>query len=251
MKYLLIIIAFLFLNSCDQVISEAQALEKNEQGVDAMNHANYDEAIVYFKEAAQSKNIRNNTRSTIYRNLAQVYIDKQMPDSAILYSTKAADCFEKGTYDYLVNMADVDLMTGMTQNALEKLKQAYPMMPNDVAVNNSIGLIYLGEYGAEFQDLEAALPYNLQAFNSAKDMPTEYVLAKNYYELEQYGLAEKYFSSLHNKYPLVLDHTVSLGLTKYQLNKKAEAELLFDEVIRQDSSFAVPIELFKQQLIDM
>lgn len=237
----------LLLTSCVQILTEVDALDKNEQGVIALGQGNFENAIKYLKEGITSPYLTVETRATIYRNIAQTYIEMQVQDSAIHYSTLAADCYDKDSYAYLVNIADVEILTDNTSSALEKLKKAYSLRPNDVAVNNTLGLIYLGDYGLEFQDLENALVFNKKAFEINLDRTTEYVLARNYYELGHFAKAERHFEDLYQWYPDNLLHPLSLGMVKYKLNAKNMAEQLWSEVLEADSSYYYIIESFKEE----
>jgi len=248
MKHLLIIGFVFILVSCGQIMTEAEALKKNEQGLSELSQGQFELAIKSFKEAIQSPKLSIETRAPIYRNIAQIFIEMQLQDSAIHYSTLAANCYKKGSYDYLVNMADIEILTGKTNYALEKLKTAYALKPNELAVNNTIGLIYLGDYGFEFQDIEKALPYNKKAFDINNDRITEYVLARNYYELEQFEKSEIHFTNLNRKYPDYLLHPLSLGMVKYRLKDKKSAEQLWEKVLESDSSYYYVIESFKEEI---
>lgn len=247
MKHILIICIVFTLASCGHLMSEVEALKKNEQGLSELSQGQFENAIKSFKEAIQSPKLSTETRAIIYRNIAQTFIEMQLQDLAIHYSTLAAKCYKIDSYDYLVNMADIELLTGKTNSALEKLKTAYSLKPNELAVNNTLGLIYLGDYGVEFVDIEKALPYNKKAFDLNNDRITEYVLARNYYELEQFEKAELHFTNLNRKYPDYLLHPLSLGMVKYRLKDKKTAEQLWNKVLKSDSSFYYVIEEFKAE----
>lgn len=240
--------ATILASSCSQVVSEIEAIKMNNRGLIELNSGRHKEAINLFQEAIVSKSLSTNTRSTIYRNIAQVYMDMQVQDSAIHYSTLAATCYPTNTYDFLVNMADVHILKGKINPAINTLNKAYKMKPNDLAVNNSLGLIYLGEYDYEYMDVEKALPFNKKAFEINQDRNTEYVLAKNYFELGRFSDAEVHFKNLYIQYPENLDHAMFLGMTKYQLNNKKQAEELWNEVLAVDSSYLWIIESYKEEL---
>jgi len=247
MKNILIIGFIFILASCGQVMTEVEALKNNSKGLSELSQGQFEVAIKSFKEAIQSPQLSIETRAAIYRNIAQTFIEMQLQDSAIHYSSLAANCYKKDSYDYLVNMADIEILTGKTNSALEKLKTAYTLKPNEVAVNNTLGLIYLGDYGIEFQNIESALPYNKKAYEINNDRITEYVLARNYYELGQYDIAEIHFTNLNRKYPDYLLHPLSLGMVKYRLNDKKSAEQLWEKVLKNDSSYYFVIESFKKE----
>jgi tetratricopeptide (TPR) repeat protein len=247
MKNSILIITFILLASCGQLMTEVEALKKNKQGITELNSGQFDKAIISFKEAVESPKLSTETRAQIYHNIAQTFIAKNQQDSSIYYSQLAANCYEKNSYEYLVNTADINLMTGKTEEALNNLKIAYAKNPNGLEVNNSLGLIYIGDYGLEFIDAKKALQFNKKAFEINKDRITEDVLGRNYYELEDFGKAESIFDKLSNEYPDILLYKINLGMIKFKLNKRKEANKLFDEAILVDSTMIYAIKTFKDE----
>lgn len=246
-NYLAILILLILSASCTHAISELEARRKNDEGLVEFNNRRLDNAIVLFKDAMTHKDISVNTLAMIYRNTAQVYMDMELQDSAIHYSTLAANCFEKDSYEHLVSMADVQLLNDEVQVAITTLERAYKLKPKDMPVNNSLGLIYLGQYGYDFLDLEKALLHNKQAFAMNRDGNTEYLLARNYYELERFPEAEKHFKNLSKEYPENLDHTIFLGMIKYKLGAKTEAEEHWNNVLAINPDYQVVIDSFKDE----
>lgn len=210
-----------------------------------MNEGKYELALKEFTEAIKNKRLDEISKGTIYRNIALTYGELNKPDSAIHFYTIAAKVYRKNSYDYLVNMAGVDLMTNKTASALTKLLKASALDPEDLSVNNSLGLIYLGDYGEEFADPEKALPYNKKANEIGSNRITEDILGRNYYDLKNYTTAEMYYEKIHNQYPDVVSYTLSTGMIKYKLKKKQDAEILFKEIIAKDSSYKYTIQKFK------
>lgn len=231
--------------SCNQFPTEADALKLNEAGIILMNEGKYEQAIASFKEAIQNSGLNTNSKGNIYRNMALAYHEQTIIDSAVHYSTLAAKCFYKNSYDYLVNMAYVDILVGKTGIAKSKLLKAETINSEDMAVNNILGLIYLGDYGAEFTDLEKGLRYNKKAYEINGSRGTEDILARNYYELGEYENAEVHYDHVYSKYPGIVIYALNTGLTKYKLKKKFDADLLFKKVLAMDSSYKETIEIFK------
>jgi len=139
------------------------------------------------------------------------------------------------------------LWTGKTKEALDNLNLAYDKNPNEVEVNNSLGLIYLGDYGIEFLDAKKALKYNQKAFDINKDRITEDVLGRNYFELGDYNSAEKHFEKLSVEHPDILPYKLNLGMIKFKLSKRKEADNLFDIVVKADSNMIYTIKAFKDE----
>jgi tetratricopeptide (TPR) repeat protein len=234
-----------FVFSCRDMPGEEDAIKKNQEGINHMNEGKYELALVDFNEAVKNPGLTLTSKGTIYRNIALTYHELNKLDSSIHFSTLAAKCYKKNSYDHLVNMANVDILTGKTGIALAKLLKAAAMEPDDLSVNNSLGLIYLGDYGEEFADPEKALRYNKKAFELSTSRITEDILGRNYYDLGNYELAEMHYERVHEQYPNELNYSLNLGMIKYKLKKTEEAEQLFDQVIEEDNSYKETIDLFK------
>lgn len=170
--------------SCNQMPGEDDGIKRNQAGINYMNAGKYELALTEFTEAIKDPKLLDDAKGTIYRNIALTYSELEKNDSSIHYYTIAAKLFKKTSYDYLVNMAGVDLHKGQTQNALNKLLKASALNPEDLSVNNTLGLIYLGDYGDEFADPEKALPFNKKADAISSNRITEDILGRNYYDLE-------------------------------------------------------------------
>jgi tetratricopeptide (TPR) repeat protein len=218
----------------------------NEQGIQLINDGKHEQALQVFLKAIKSSKLSKEYKGTIYRNISITYNQLNKKDSAIHFATLAAKCYRKNSYDYLINAADVDLLRGKTAPALTKLLKASDLDPGDMAVNNTLGLLYMGEYDEAFTDLDKALVYNLKAFDINGSRNIEEVLALNYYNLENYEKAELHYEHLHQNYPDMISYTLDEGMAKHKLKKKKEADKLFDEVIAKDSSYRETIAIFKQ-----
>ncbi len=234
--------SLILLASCIQGAAEEDPIKLNEQGVEMINAGKNDSALQIFLKAIRNPKLSKEYKGTIYRNIALTYNQLEKKDSAIHFSTLAAKCYRKNSFDYLVNAADVDLLKGKTALALSKLLKAADREPDEMTVNNTLGLIYMGEYDDAFIDLDKALKYNLKAFETSGTRILEEVLARNYYQLS----AELHFEHLHENYPDMISYTLDMGMTKHKLKKKAEGDKLFDEVIAKDSSYRETIDIFKE-----
>jgi len=239
---LMLIVTFV---SCQPMPGKEDALKQNQKGIDYMNEGKYDQAIQEFSAAVKNANLSNLSKGTIYRNIALAYNELGKKDSAIHFYTIAAKAYRKNSYDYIVNMANVDMLTGRVNTALVKLTKAAGVNPEDLSVNNMLGLIYLGDYGSEFTDYEKALLYNKKAFDISGGRITEDILGRSYYELKNFEMAEMHYENIHNQYPGEVVYTLNLAMTKYKLKKKSEADVFFNKVMAQDSSYRETIAVFR------
>lgn len=245
-KTLTIFILILTLFSCNETIRESKALLKNQKGLEYLDQAQYDQAIKSFKEAIKIPNLSNDTKAMIYRNIAQTYYEMMELDSSITYSQLAADNYPKDSYEYLTNLADVKIFTGKTEEAIILLEQAVKLKPNELAANNSLGAIYLGEFGIEYFDPNKAIPFNLKAFEINNDRITEDVLGRNYIELENYEKARYHYLRLYKKYPDIEVIAYQLGAIEYLEGNKDKAEEYFKEVINKNPENKYAIDIFKE-----
>lgn len=243
-RSLLFVFAISFF-SCAPVKTEDDAITINKAGVEFMDQGNYEKALKSFMEAIKNTTLSFSTKGSIYRNIAITFSGLENFDSSLHYSTLAAKCYTKNSYDYLVNMADVELISGRIEKALSHLLKAAAIDSDDMAVNNSLGLVYLGEYDETFTDYDKALIYNKKAFAYAGDRVTEEVLGRNYYRLGDYKNAELHYKSLLNKNPDAATYLLYGGMIKYRLDKKSEADLLFNKLLIVDSTYKETVDDFK------
>jgi tetratricopeptide (TPR) repeat protein len=241
---LFVLLPFLF--SCGEIASENDAIKINQQGIEFMNAGKYELALEAFLKAVKNQRLSKDSKGTIYRNISLTYNDLGKKDSCVHFSTLAAKCYRKNSFDYLINLADVDIVAGKTRDALARLLKAVKMNPDEMSVNNSLGLIYLGDYDETLTDLNKALMYNSRAFEINGSRVTEDVLARTYYQKEDYEKAEVHYEHLLQNYPDIISYPLDMGMIKFKLKKKEEAEKYFDKVIATDSSYNETIRIFKE-----
>lgn len=235
----------IFLFSCKTGLQEEDAIKVNQEGIAFMNAGKYDEALQAFLRAVKSPRLSKESKGTIYRNIALTYNELEKKDSAIHFSTLAAKCYRKNSFDYLLNAAEVDILAGKTASALDRLLKAVKIDPEDMAVNNSLGLIYMGDYDATLTDLDKALMYNSKAFDVSGSRVTEEVLARTFYRMENYEKAETHYENLLEKHPDIISYSLAMGMIRFKQHKNQEADSLFEKVLSTDSSYKETIDVFK------
>lgn len=241
-----IVILLLLQFSCKNNTAENDVISINHAGIALMNAGKYDSALLFFIKALKSSRLTKDFKGTIYRNIALTYKELDKADSAIHFSTLAAKCYYKNSFDYLVNTAEADLAKGKITPALTRLHKAVSQYPNEMIVNNTLGLIYLGDYGESFMDLDKALVYNSKAFEVAGSSITEEVLAKNYYKMENYEKAASHYEHLLQNDPGKVTYMLNMAMIESKLKKTAEADKLFEAVMAADSSYSNTITVFKE-----
>ena len=239
-------LSLLLLFSCGEMTTESDPIKINQEGIEFMNAGKYELALQSFLKAVKSPRLSKDSKGTIYRNISLTYNDLDKKDSAIHFSTLAAKCYRKNSFDYLVNSAEVDILTGKTARALARLLKALKMNPDELSVNNSLGLIYLGEYDETLLNLDNALIYNSKAFEISGSRVTEEVLARTFYKMKDYKKAESHYEHLLQNHPDIISYSLDMGMIKSKLKKSAEADILFNKVIAADSSYQQTIDTFKE-----
>lgn len=236
----------LFLFSCGEMGDKKDAIQINQEGIEFMNAGKYELALGKFLTAVKSPSISKDSKGTIYRNIALTYIELDKKDSAVHFCTLAAKCYPKSSYDYLINTAEVDILSGNVAGALTRLLRAVKMNPDKMAVNNSLGLIYLGDYDETLADLDKAVIYNSKAFEISGSRVTEEVLGRTYYKMENYEKAESHFEHLFETHPKIASYALDMGMIKQKLKKTAEADKYFEQAMAMDSSYKETILVFKK-----
>ncbi|MFZ4057039.1 MAG: hypothetical protein ACOYKE_02820 [Ferruginibacter sp.] len=197
----------LFLVSCTDNKS-AQAKLINEQGLKYHQEGEDSLARQLFIQAANMKGVSNEDKASYYRNAAISTLE--LPDSAKFFFSKAKSLNKPNSYEYLVNNAYIHLINKKVDAAIADLKKAYQLNKEGLAVNNMLGLIYLGEYGKDYFEPFKAIKFNFQSFELYKDDQSKFVLAKNYYYIGRYNKSLTLFQQLYASYPNDYDYLITI-----------------------------------------
>lgn len=92
----------------------------NNSGLEYYNKGKYELALVQFKKAANTISISRVSKSTYLRNAALSYMELGNTDSSRHYFLRAANLHYEKSDVYLINMADVDLLDGNIDGAIQK-----------------------------------------------------------------------------------------------------------------------------------
>lgn len=246
MKNVIYLLTAILMVSCADIKREVQTRIKNEEGLKHFENGEYALAIASFKEVIKDSEVGRDMKAQVMRNMAQVYYVIEENDSSLYYSELAARCFPEDSYDYLVNIADVQVMKGEVGDAIDMLDRANKKSPNRLESNNALGLIYLGEYDEEYYDPEKALTYNLKVYKAQADKNTQDVLALNYMELEDYDNARIHYIELQKKYPDMEDYIYQLGELEYMSGNRDKADDYFEAVVKKNPDYKFFIEMLKE-----
>ena len=115
------------------------------------------------------------------------------------------------------------MLSGNINIAIENLNSALEKNKEEFAVYNNLGLIYLGSYGDEYKNPLKAVKFNIKAFELCNDTIVQFILGKNYFELNDFEKAEFHLSKVTAKVPNEPKYHYYLGLTLFYLGKNEEA----------------------------
>ncbi len=240
-KYFLFYLLIAFnIFSCESITKTSKnhlAYEHNERGSSYLNYFLYDEAIVEFKKAVELSDDTDNNKGQYIRNLGLTFLDLNQKDSAVYYYKTALNFYPKNTFDYYCISGDIDLLAGNIKFGLLNLKKAIRLNPENVVANNAVGLLYSGTYGEEYIDYKRALKYNIRAYGAGKSPTLKFVLASNYYHLEEMEKAEKLFEELIEFNRLDADSRCYLGLISYFNEDFEKAKEHFRELSTLDHNY--------------
>lgn len=158
------------------------------------------QAIAKFREVVNSSVATDAEKAHALRFISLGYYELNDFPRSGEYAARAAVYYPQGSYDYLVNMADADLMQGRVPEAADKLEQAHALEPRGLAANNVLGLLYLGDNGEQYADHRKALAYNRAAFEIEPGRITQIALVRNYLALEDYEPAHGHLLELSQRY---------------------------------------------------
>ena len=226
---LTLILVFIFLKL---FLKRHKSDKLNSQGLLYLNESKYTKALDKFKQAYELED-RDDAKKVMHlRNMSLAYVG--LNENVLAVNTKkvALKLCPENSYDYFVTKGDIDLIEGNIESAITNFKRAIEINPEKLEANNSLGLVYVGDYGIEFMDLEKALIYNKKALKLYPFSITKNVLGRNYFLLEDYEKADKYFSEILNEYPNDLDTKYSLGIIKFQLQDFKTAKNLLKQVAK-------------------
>jgi len=169
------------------------------------------------------------------RNIGIAYSELDQIDSSMFYYKKSLEYYEKNSLEYLCVQGDIKLYEGKIKEGIKFLKKANRLNPENVIANNSLGLIYLGEYGEEYTDYERALHYNLSAFEEDNGATMKTVLAYNYYQLREDEKAIKLYKELIDFNSKNSTARFYLGDMLYESGAKEEAKKVYTELSKDTS----------------
>ena len=184
--------------------SGVSRLEKNE------NH----EALRYFKSAISLK-INSQMEAILYRNMSIAYQNIDEIDSAIYCSQKGYENAPSDSYIFYKNRAEYNILTNDIHTAIQDLKSAKAISPQQMEVYHTLCLIYSGEYGDAYFDPELSEYCAKKSFQINPSNTTKEQLGSIYFQNEKYVKAVAIFAELFSKEPTNKKYEFYLGQSLY------------------------------------
>lgn len=237
--------AVLLLNSCDFVQKRAHSLNQNEEAIKELNNGNLDKALALFRESLKNGGLGKEERGIVYQNMAKVFEYRQETDSIKRYLELAIKQFDPTSLKGLTAQGELDLYGGNVPRGLLSLKKAWLKDSSDFLVNNLLGLVYVGEQGAEYVDAHKAVYHARKSHESGNSRASKDLLARACFVAENYNEATKLYAELSKEYPT--DNAVylfNLGMSKYEQGQQVEAMKDFNAAIAKDSTLAADLDLY-------
>ena len=171
-------------------------------------------AIIEFRKALNLE-INENLKATIYRNMSIAFQDIDNIDSASFYSQKGYEVAPNDSYIYYMNRAEYNLLNNNVHKAIQDLKSAKALDPNQMEVYHTLCLIYSGEYGDAYFEPQLSEFCAKKSFKLNPSNTTKEQLGSIYFQNEKYVEAVKIFTELYSKEPTNKRFEFFLGQSLY------------------------------------
>lgn len=235
MKKVFFIFMLIALGACTNKAAE-NAKKLNDEGVSFLDREEYEKAANSFRGALSQGNLNADLEAGILRNLSLLFSFQNEKDSARFYAKKAFARTEKGTYYHLLTKAELALLEEDISAAKENFEKAKALQPDEMAIYNSLGMIYSGKYGNAYQDFNKALENNKKAYEISKREPLADALATSYMNLEKYKESIPLWESLIKENPAKMEYHFQLGVALLFSGKASEGEEKMEYAAARDEN---------------
>jgi tetratricopeptide (TPR) repeat protein len=233
MRAIYFFLTLFILTACsNHEVKEAKTL--NDEGVTLMDKEEYEKASVLFLQALKREDLPNELKAGILRNLCLLYSLQNKKDSALRYARLGFEKADENSYFYYLNQAEYDILTNKIESAKDNYERAKALKPDEMAIFNSLGMIYSGSYGDEFTNFEKALENNLKAYELAPREPLAEALATSYMNLERYKKSIPIWEKLIGENPAKMDYHFQLGVAFLFSGREEEGEKKIDYAAERD-----------------
>lgn len=190
---------FLLIFSCKNP-NEQQAHLHIKKGSEFLNNKNYQSALIEFKDALKFE-LNPETKAINYRNISISFLYLEQEDSAKYYSKLGMESANKPSFYYYLNQAEYLLLSKKIHEAIKVFEKALIENPNKMEIYNNLSLIYAGNYGESYLNLDKALSNARKAFELKNHEINQEQLASVYFQREDFKKAAMLFLDLSKKHP--------------------------------------------------
>ncbi|MBT6069259.1 tetratricopeptide repeat protein [Candidatus Peregrinibacteria bacterium] len=211
-----------------------------ENGAVAFNYGDFENAIDLYNQALELGTLSEENTLTLLSNLAIAYEAYNDPMSAVktyevlkskLSEDNALFHVATGAIALLQEYADVP-------KAIKELEIALQFLPSDFDANNTLALIYMGEYGSEFEDFARALKYNKKTLSISPDnINVKINLSMNYIELGKHEEAIKHLGEVLKAMPNSMPANYLIMKAKYANEEIFEARKYAEKLVEMYDGF--------------
>ncbi len=223
MKLAIFTLLFALLASCSGKNAES-AKKHNDEGVIYLDKEEFSKASQSFHLALSQGEIPVDLEAGILRNLSLMHSFQNHKDSAIYFAKKACEKTKKNTYYFYLTKAEYALLKDDLESAIVNYEKAKEKKPNDMAVYNSLGMIYSGKYGKKHLDLNKALLNNQKAYEISQREPLADALATSYMNLDRFNESIPLWESLIKINPSKMEYHFQLGVALYFSGQEEKGE---------------------------
>ncbi len=235
MKRFIFFSFILVLASCSNKAAE-KAKKMNDEGVTFLDKEEYQKAANSFHSALNQGSLDADLEAGILRNLSLLHSFQENSDSAKIYARKASSIAEKDSYYYYLTKAELALLEQDVPEAKENFENAKTLKPDEMAIYNSLGMIYSGKYGAEYENLDKALENNKKAYEISQREPLADALATSYMNLERYEESIPLWEALIKENPSKMDYHFQLGVAMLFSGREGEGEEKMEYAAARDEN---------------
>jgi tetratricopeptide (TPR) repeat protein len=241
MRTIFIFLAIVTLSACSNHEAE-EAKTLNDEGVILMDKEEYADASVLFLQALKKKDLPKDLNAGILRNLSLLHSFQNQKDSAMRYAKLGYEIANKNSYFFYLNKAEYELLTDKINAAKENFEKAKELKPDEMAIYNSLGMIYSGSYGDDFIDYDKALENNKKAYELAPRAPLAEALATSYMNLERYKESIPLWEILIDENPSKMEYHFQLGVAFLFSGREEEGEKKIDYAAERDENCRAMLE---------
>lgn len=243
-KFWLIFSLSLFVFSCTQKESE-KAIDFSKSGVVFLEAQNYSSAMEQF-QAALKIAATDTLKSTLYRNISTCFYYQDEIDSAVRYSKLAFEILPDSDVHFWLNQGEYFLLNDHIQKAIQSFEKGLKIDSNQPEILSNLAIIYSGNYGEKFMNLNQALDVAKKAISRSNSTSNQELLGSIYLELDQYEKAKLIYQKLYAENPTVKMYQFKHGLSMYFLgdedsgieamkeaaDRDDACRLLFESIVR-------------------